>query len=115
MLFTACPTSEPPSPKANMTALQVMVETYALYYEGLYPENLTALKTVAQQESIQFWEPLSNPVNPASDALGQLNAPQPGQVTYWGNSETFQYAIYGYDAQGQLFSENGAPVILRNF
>lgn len=98
-----------------MTALQVMVETYALYYEGLYPESLAALKDVAQEESVYFWEPLNNPINTEAGALGQLNTPKPGQVTYWGNPETFQYVIYGYDAQGQLYSEKGTPFVLRNF
>ena len=57
----ACDCGKISSVKANMHTLQTMVETYAIYSNGVYPSSLTQLKQDAKRPGLEYWKDFNNP------------------------------------------------------
>lgn len=49
--------------KINMHAIQIMLETYAVDHEGLYPTDLKSLHTQATAPKLPYFRKIVNPAN----------------------------------------------------
>lgn len=114
----------PSSVQENMYTLQMMVETYAVDWGGVYPENLAVLYFQATQAKNTYWKQIINPINQKEGIgfegsmldveffkMGQL----PGLVVYIpGGSPIVHYWIYGTDETGNILQKNGQDMVLSN-
>ena len=115
---TALPSSQIHGP---MMALQVLVETYAVDWGGVYPENVSALKAAALEDPA-YWKELVNPYTKASGKgkayldFSQFDAADetPGLVLYQVDSDHSSYTIRGTDQDGSLVQSQGVDYILSN-
>lgn len=103
-----------PSTRANMYTLQTAVETYAVDWGGLYPENVRVLYQEASQGSpTPYWKEFENPYTGSqgyqqafADERDIAHLSKPGLVTYQVSADFVEYAIYGYDQEGKRLSHN---------
>ncbi|MEZ0368088.1 MAG: DUF3352 domain-containing protein [Candidatus Sericytochromatia bacterium] len=114
---------KPTGIKANMHTFQTIAETFAVDWGGVYAANLAHLKKEAEQEGRQYWKDFANPVS-GETGVGQsvddyssfkADLSLAGRVFYQPTGESHQdengtfytnYLIYGYDADGTLYSLN---------
>lgn len=120
------------SVKSNAHTLQTMLETYAVDYQGIYPQNLNSLQLVATP--IGYWKVLKNPIDILApsiidyseylDAKNNLTfrgtpisdiSDLKGCVVYRFISQT-KYEIYALDTTGSFMVDNvfGGQFILTN-
>lgn len=108
--------------KANMYTLQTIVETYGVDYGGVYPADISTLKTVASDpEAYPYWHDFKNPLTREA-GLGkslrdyaefQADPAQVGTVYYEGrgskgpDGQFEAYVIYGYGLDGKLYALTG--------
>ncbi len=112
------------SVKANMHTLQTIVETFAVDWGGVYPDQLSTLeKEAAVTTTNRYWTTFANPDQPEAPSIMDFKDFKPGEsqlgtVYYQGlevnsgkgpdNSPTFDgYKIYGYGNDGKLYQMNG--------
>ncbi|MEZ0370426.1 MAG: hypothetical protein ACAI44_15155 [Candidatus Sericytochromatia bacterium] len=117
--------AEPPTVRANLHTLSIVVETFGADWGGVYPANLAHLQKEAQVAGREYWKDLTNPVSGESSpeqSLGDYSSfkPEPafaGRVFYQpagqqivNESGTFYsaYELYGYDPAGLLYRIKGA-------
>lgn len=114
------------SVKAHMFSLQVMLETYAVDQQGIYPADLQQLELAAKAARPPYLKILNNPFQPNQPGLADYATYQPGpafagKVLYQPivekNQEKNQirsYKIYGCNGQGQLLKEQDKIVVFSN-
>jgi hypothetical protein len=112
--------------KANMHTFQTIVETYAVDWGGVYPDNVKMLKTEAIVPGREYWKNFQNPYTGKTGEgqdgsymdyktfqnLGSQKA-LAGLVLYEQTSTT-SYNIRGTDANGKILQKNGQDFILTN-
>ena len=114
-----------PDLSRNLHALQVMVETYAVDWGGIYPPNLDALYAEAIVPGREYWKALRRPGTGAK-GIGARGAmldigdyyPDPSlsglviyePITYNGSfSDCTKYFIYGVGPDGGFFKDPKHP------
>ena len=127
------------SVKANMHTIQTVLETYAVDWGGVYPENVETLKNEASSKN--YWKVFKNPFNPfnpSPDAPVVINDSEynlaKNTLQYKGqtieNAEFFKgavtyepgidgqlilsYSVYGLDSDGDYIKDQGAIFYLTN-
>lgn len=124
-----------PSVKANMHTLQTMVETYAVDWGGLYPDNLETLQREAQNTDTAYWKDLINPIPQQTkekllfwehevtkadlrglgySIINEGQPVRPGSVSYLPEANQTRYWIYGYNKDGQRIQNQGHDFALSN-
>ena len=110
---------------ANMHSLQVMVETYAVDWGGIYPNDLNALFTEAKK--VNYWKDFENPFT-KKHGIGKDGAmleysvynhykqPQSafkGLILYNPSGKPYtSYVIYGCNQNGDLSKDDNGKVYL---
>lgn len=119
------------SVKANMHTIQTMVETYAVDWGGVYPEDHTELRVEATGSANPYWKNITNPFNSKvtsadDDNTAVLNntnitgpgvGSNPGAVYYnsvEANGARTVYGIYGGDKTGKAIQDKGKVFQLTN-
>jgi len=116
--------------KSNMHVFRTSVETYAVDYGGLYPENVEQLHSEASNPESRYWQEILNPftklpgeteayrtLSSSPDASGQQAEITPGVVAYirYALDQAAPYAIYGGGkAPQRALLEHGEVFILSN-
>lgn len=110
------------SVKANMHTFQTALETYAVDWGGVYPENVTELHTEASAAANDYWKDFKNPFTNAegnaaagsyTDAAADGAALGEGVVGY-NRPNTTLYFIYGGKKGGGPILDRGEIFALSN-
>lgn len=115
------------SVKANMHTFQTLLETYAVDYGGVYPENVEELYKEASSPSedyAPYWKDFNNPYT-SETGEGQSyddysamkdGKGRPGMVYYQViDEDKTRYKIWGTDKDGNLLKDKGEPFVLSNY
>lgn len=115
------------SVKANMHTLQTIVETYAVDWGGVYPDNLEGLYEESNQVGRQYWKDFNNPFThrtgigsrgavmemqdyvPAEELKGMV-----GFAPVCKEGVCLSYVIYGTGETGELIQDKGKNFTLTN-
>lgn len=104
--------------KANIHTFQVMLETYAVIYKGIYPENISALIKDAKNNP-PYYKNLKNPFGEKLDGLVDKKSNIKGAVVYEpikdSKGNITIYKIFGNDKTGHhLKNDSGEDFCLSN-
>ena len=104
----------------SVRALKDMVEIYAVDHNGLYPEDLAALRAAATRPGANYWQELNKPAPtgffrefPPGPSLLLMpgEAPRPDSLEYRPlrdkTGRPCGYVIEGYDGGGSKLTEGG--------
>ncbi|MFN4151596.1 MAG: hypothetical protein ACK4IX_11685, partial [Candidatus Sericytochromatia bacterium] len=127
--------SKYPSIKANIYTITTVVETYAIDFNGKYPEKLEDLEKYAKSNG--YWKEIKNPFtemsglgkngsfmdyktyksyksNPSLKGLVLYEAINPKFDKKLKKSFSTQYKIYGTDENGQLLKNKDGKIFFNN-
>lgn len=111
--------------KGNMRTFQTLLETYAVDWGGVYPNNMPAFE--AEGIARDYWKEIVNPYTQVAGdegayriniggiiPLGQA-LPNRGKVIYHTPiDDNTRYFIYGREKRGYLLLHKGKPLLLTN-
>ncbi|HEY9842759.1 MAG: type IV pilin protein [Candidatus Sericytochromatia bacterium] len=102
--------------KANMHALQTMIETQAIQTRGAYAADISALKAAATRTG--QWQDFGNPfTGQDGHSYADIGSQAAGVVEYEpiaSGSKVMRYYIYGNDRNGAFILEDGKRIYLSN-
>lgn len=108
------------SVKANMHTFQTALETYAVDWGGVYPEDVAEFQSEAVSQN--YWKEFKNPFNNQEGAGASYTdltaaptaANTPEGITAYNRVNTTLYYIYGGKKEGGSILDRGNPFTLSN-